>query len=123
MRQHPVLAGDGNNVGGNTGSNEVKVFVAFLQRNAVMYRIRLYELKADAGPAKFFIWISAISLLGIEYRHSRWNYGAGQVVIADDEVNFFFVGVEHLVIGFDAAVERNDKCEIVFCCVIYALRG
>ena len=56
-----------------------------------------------------FIRIGVVFPFGIQNGYSRGQYIIGDVMVADDEINAFLLGVCDFFDGFDTAVQGDDK--------------
>ena len=139
--QHAVLAHDGDDVAGDGDGYQVEVFqqaqlefflplaaalvellghVAQAHTQALL-QVGFDDLEAYAAAAEFFVGVGAVGLFGVEHGHRPRHLVAGQVVVADDEVDAVAGGVVHLFHGFDAAVEGYHQLHTGLARVVDAL--
>ena len=130
--QHAVLAHDGHDVGGDADGYQVEVLqelelqlflplltvlvellgeVAEAHAHALL-EVGLDNLEADAAAREFLVGIGAVDLLGVEDGYGFWHLVAGQVVVADDEVDAELLGIVDHLHGLDATVEGDDQLDI-----------
>ena len=105
-----VFAGDGDNIRGDTDGAEVQQGVEHSQLiHAIVASKGLHELKAYATCREMRVGIFVVNAFGIEYGNSFRQLIIGLVVVADDEVNAFLLGIAYHIDCLDAAIERNDQ--------------
>ena len=111
--QHAVFARDGHDVGGNAHGEEVEQFIHLFDGAVALHREGGDQLEAHATARELVVRIVAVGALGVEHGHGIGDDIASAVVVADDEVDAFGVGVFDAFHGLDAAVEGDDKLEAV----------
>ena len=57
---------------------------------------------------------------GIENSHGVGQLVVGHVVVADDEIDAFTLGIGDFLYGLDAAVEGNYECNAILGCIVDA---
>ena len=85
--EDPVLAVHGDDIGGDSGGDEVEVLEGFFRRESKPRREGGDQFVADAATAKFFVRIGAAGLLGVQDGDGGRELVVGQVVVADNEVD------------------------------------
>ena len=123
MGKDAVLAGDGDDVGGDADGHKVKLLEPELVGEVELLAIALDELEADTAAGKFFVGVRTAAALGVEDGVRVGDFVPLEVVVADDDINAVAVGEGHLVVGLDAAVERDQQGEVVGVAVFDALVG
>ena len=118
VREDPVLARDRHDIARRAYSHQVQQWLKVLERDRVVLREALHQLETDTAPTEVFARVSTIGTQWIQHRHRCRQHGARPVVIANDEVDTALVGVVHLVVGFDAAIECDDQTHLLRCCMI-----
>ena len=111
--QHAVFARDGHDVGGDAHGEEVEQLIHFFDSAVALHREGGDQLEAHATARELVVRIVAVGALGVEHSHGIGDDIASAVVVADDEVDAFGVGVFDAFHGLDAAVEGDDKLEAV----------
>ena len=81
----------------------------------------LHELKAYAASGQMFIRIGVVFPFGIQNGYSRGQYIIGDMMVADDEINAFLLGVCDFFDGFDTAVQYNNQTYTTLCGIVYSL--
>jgi len=119
--QDAVFSTDGYNIGGNAHCNQVEQRLEVLVKiDVVVLGKGLHELKAHTTTRELVVGIGVVGALGIEHSNSIRQGVVRYVVITNDEVNAFGLGVLDFLNGFDAAVQGNDQGVSVFVGIIHA---
>ena len=113
MREHPVLPYHRNQVGRDTHDQQVQKREERLERQAVFLRVGLNQLEPDAAAGKIVERIGAILAFRIQHRRCRRNFFLRKMMIANDKVNAFVLGIFYFIDSLDAAVEGDNQCEAV----------
>ena len=67
-------------------------------------RICLRQFKTDTATRKVFVWVWAVMAFHVEHRYGCGEFIARGVVVTNDDINAFAVGVCDFLNGFDATV-------------------
>ena len=92
-----------------------------MELNAVAEGKGLHELEAHAATRQVLVGIGVVGPFGIQDGHGGRQHVVGYVVVADDEVDAFFLGIRNLLYGFDAAVQHDDQPHSCACGIVHSL--
>ena len=121
--KNTVFTRDRYDVASNGDNDEVKQCEEFVTIDLVAHGERLHEFEPHTAATKFLVRILAILTLGVKDSDSVRDLVISGVVIADDEVDAFLLGVLYPISRLDATIEGNDKRATLVCSEIDALRG
>lgn len=62
------------------------------------------NLNPTPQPDRWAVRIGVVEPLGIENGYGGWQYGVGHMVVADDKVDAFLLGIRYFFYRLDAAV-------------------
>ena len=111
--QNAVLADDGHDVRGDADGDQVEQGFDGLEGELFVLAECLDEFKADAASGEVFTGVGAVLAFGVEHGDGVGNGVAGQVMVANDEIDSFALGIGHPGTGFDSAVEGDDELRSV----------
>ena len=93
----------------------------FGEGDAVVLGKGLYELETHSASRQVTIWVCGICAFGVQYCHCRRQLVIRHMMVADDEVYAFVLGVLDFVYCLYAAVQYDDKFHPRFLGKVYAL--
>ena len=111
--QDAVFAGDGHDVGRDAHGHQIEQVVEGGLVAAQVLAQGLHQLEAHATARQLLVRVPAVGPLRVEHGHGGGQVVAGQVVVADDEIDAPAGRVGHGLHGLDAAVEGHDEGEAV----------
>lgn len=115
----PVFPGHWHNVGSDADGDQVKKTIQLiLICQPVALGEGLHELKSYATPAEVRIGISVAFHFGIENGICLRQNVVGDMVVAYDEINAFFLGIVDFINGLDAAIQHNYKFDTNRCSIV-----
>src|SRR3569833_94546 len=113
MCQYAVFTGYMHDITGDTDSHQVQVAFNFAEWYIIFLSIGLYQFKADATAGKLLIWIFAMALFRVEDGNCSRQFVAGQVVVANNKIEAFGIGVSNFIDRLNTAIKCNDQREII----------
>jgi hypothetical protein len=81
----------------------------------------LHELETYAASGQMLIRIGVVFPFGIQNGYGRRQYIIGDMMIADDEINAFLLGICDFFDGFDTTVQYNNQAYAILCGIVYSL--
>ena len=121
--QDTVLAHDGHDVRGDAHGHQIEQGDEVVELDAVAQREGLHELEAYTAARQVFVGIGVVFALGVPNGHGRWQHLVGHVVVTDNEVDAFLLGIRNLLYGFDAAVQYDDEFHACLHGVVHSFVG
>ena len=116
-----VLAHNGHDVRSNADGTEVEKRDKLGELNTVVDGKSLYQLEAHAAAAEVLVGIRVVRTLGVQNSHSGRQLLVRHMVVADNEVDAFFLGVGNFVDCLDAAVEHNNEPDTRLASIVHSL--
>ena len=95
--QYPVLAGNVHNIAGNADGYQVEVAVYILKGKAVFFGISLDQFKTNTTARKLFKRVFTIRPFRIKYGYRSGQFVTGQMMIANNKINAFGIGISNFV--------------------------
>ena len=113
ISQNTVFVGDGHNIGCDAHSHQIEQRNKLRERNLVVLCKSLHQFEAHATTRQIVVRIGGIGTLGIQHSHRIGQFVIGFVMVADDEVYAFLLGISNFLNSFDTAVEHNHQRKMV----------
>ena len=92
-----------------------------MKLNAVVQGKGLHELEPHAATREMLIGIGVVFTFGIEDSDRLRKHFVGHMMVTDDEVDAFALGVGYLFHRLDTAVEHNHQPDTGAGCIIHPL--
>ena len=114
-----ILAHDGDDVCRNTDGAQIKQGNKLRELNAVADGKSLYEFETNATSTEMLVWISVVKAFGIEDSQGWRQLVARHMMVADYEVDAFFLGVSDFFDSLDAAIQHDNKTNSSFLSIVH----
>ena len=119
--KYAVLSHNRYDVRGDADCHQVQQRNQMMKFDAVADSECLHEFKTYSAARKMFVRIGVVFALGVQYSYGRGQHFIGYVVVADDEVDAFFLGVCNFVYSLDAAVQHDNQSHTGFGGIVHTL--
>ena len=87
--------------------------------NAVADGKSLYEFETNATSTEMLVWISVVKAFGIEDSQGWRQLVARHMMVADYEVDAFFLGVSDFFDSLDATIQHDNKTNSGFLSIVH----
>ena len=121
--QDTVFSHDRNDVRSYTDSHQIKQRHEVVEIDAIIDGKRLHELEAHTTSRKMLVRVGGIRSLGIEDGYRRGQHLVRYMVVADDEVDAFLLGIGYLIDCLDTAIQHDDELDTSLVCIIHSFHG
>lgn len=80
-----------------------------MKLDAVVLGKSLHKLESYSTARQVFVWVRRIRTLGIQNGGGRRKYLIGYMMVADNEIDAFFLGIADFFYCFDTTVQYDDQ--------------
>src|SRR5574344_363781 len=123
ISQDSIFAHDRHYVAGYADGTKVEQRNERAERNAVANGKCLHELEAYATTREVKIRVGVVHTFSIENCHSGGKCFVRNMVVANDKVYAFILGILNLFYSLDATVKHNHEFHSLTLCIIHTTPG
>ena len=104
-----VLLRHRHDVGGDAHRTKVEQGNEAREGDAVVLGKGLHQLESHSATTEVLERIGVVLALGIEDGHGIRHHVVGHVMVADNKINTYALGISNLLDGLDATVEDDNQ--------------